>query len=210
MNSQTIASYMFSYNNYSVHIHLFDTNKYILTIIIASSIDDISSYDLSYGTFKAIENKIILKDKINDSEITLLKDVNDLIVDRGLDCFNNESFIYTNNLFSFSDQYKKLDSVRNVNFIIIDDINEVSQLKEGNYINQNKYNITIKPNNLYEFKINNVVISKGTYSINSNIINFYDNSLRHIFKAIIDEKQIVNPNLPGCSFTISKYNFERN
>ena len=133
LNSQTIASYMLSIKSYGVHIHLFDTNKYILSITIASSLDDISKYDLSYGTFTKDGNKIILKDKINGSEINLLKEDNDLLTDKGLVCFNNQSFIYTNNLFLFSNNYKELDSIANLKYKEIIHNNESCNINVGKY-----------------------------------------------------------------------------
>ena len=211
LNSQTIASYQLSINFYGVHIHLFDTNKYILSITIGSPLDDISRYDLSYGTFTKDGNKIILKDKINGSEINLIKEnisvSNDLLTDKGLVCFNNEPFIYTNSLFTFSDNYKKLDSIANLNYKEIIQNSESCNINEGKYSSdKGNFEIKINSNKKYEYKIDNIIISKGNYVINGNIINFYDEYLRYTFKAEINKDTITNSNLPGYFDNIKFHN----
>ena len=221
LNSQTIGTYLLSNNNYGVIIHLFDTNKYIISITILSSIDDISSYDLSYGTFKTIEKKIILKDKINDSKIFLLMESNDLqddlLTDKGLACFDDKPFIYMNNLSSLSDTYKKLDSIANLNYKEIIHKNEVGNInigeysdngeyiEKGRFSDKGRYEINIKSNYKYEYKIDNVIISKGNYSINGNTLIFYDEYLRYNFKAEINKGIITNSNLPGYFINLKYY-----
>ncbi len=211
LNSQTIASYMLFIKSYGVHINLFDTNKYILSITIALSLDDISEYDLSYGTFTEEGNKLILKDKINGSEIKLIKEnitvSNDLLTDKGLVCFNNESFIYTNSLFTFSDNYKKLDSIANLNYKEIIQNSESCNINEGKYSSdKGNFEIKINSNKKYEYKIDNIIISKGNYVINGSIINFYDEYLRYTFKAEINKDTITNSNLPGYFDNIKFHN----
>ena len=207
LNSQTIASYMLFIKSYGVHINLFDTNKYILSLTIALSLDDISEYDLSYGTFTEEGNKLILKDKINGSEINLLKEDNDLLTDKGLVCFNNQSFIYTNNLFLFSNNYKELDSIANLKYKEIIHNNESCNINVGKYSSDKaKYEININSNKKYEYKIDDVIISKGNYKINGNTLYFYDEYLWYTFKAEIIKDTITNSNLPGYFDNIKFHN----
>ncbi len=206
--NQSVKETYYAPEDYNVtpFIYFVDSNKYVMSVLISFGLDDITSYDISYGIVQLKDNRIILKDRFNDLEIILLQEDNDIMVDKGFVFMYNKNFKYFSETFSsVSETYLLLDSIKNSNNTIKLK-HKRSELKYGYYKNKQGFILKIMPDNTYKLEINNITISEGSIEIKDNKIVFYDKYLRHNFIAELEKDTIINANLIG-NFNNSRYDF---
>lgn len=181
----------------SCYVTFFDEKYYYIEFYRIVSDDLIETTMFSFGCFSLNKNELSLMDVVNNYKIQLdLLSEKEIRVNKGFSFLKNKTFIYDSEIdtidlkhyydFYFEKTKTEYSLQKEINKYNLDD--KCYILYDGIYSFANqRYKLKIDKEGSYVFSHEDIEISEGTWTRQSNILSLYDLSLQHSFYVFIEE-----------------------